>query len=146
MSCASCTEFEQSSAKPVWRQAITSEWSPKIDSACVASVRAVTCIANGAELARDLYMLGIIEQQALGRRKGRRQRTGLQRAVHGAGSAPFRLHFRDFGHGAPEVRGAFTRPLVAELGHRTARRDRINGNRLARAIRHRCGRPRCRRR
>jgi hypothetical protein len=31
-----------SMAKPVWRQAITSEWSPKIDSAWVASERAET--------------------------------------------------------------------------------------------------------
>ena len=46
-SCASCTVFEQSIAMPVCRQAMTSEWSPKIDSACVAIVRAVTCIANG---------------------------------------------------------------------------------------------------
>jgi len=33
MSIASCTEFEASMANPVWRQAMTSEWSPKIDSA-----------------------------------------------------------------------------------------------------------------
>jgi hypothetical protein len=41
-SIASCTEFEQSIANPVMRQDITSEWSPKIDSAWVASVRAET--------------------------------------------------------------------------------------------------------
>ena len=40
MSWASCTLAEASSAKPVVRAAITSLWSPKIDSACVASVRA----------------------------------------------------------------------------------------------------------
>ena len=33
MSIASCTLLEASMAKPVWRQAMTSEWSPKIDSA-----------------------------------------------------------------------------------------------------------------
>ncbi len=44
-SCASWTDAEAMSAKPVWRQAMTSEWSPKMDSACVASVRAETCIA-----------------------------------------------------------------------------------------------------
>ena len=42
-SCASWTEPDASSATPVCRQAITSEWSPKIESACVASVRAATC-------------------------------------------------------------------------------------------------------
>ena len=40
MSWASCTLLEASMAKPVMRAAITSLWSPKIDSACVASVRA----------------------------------------------------------------------------------------------------------
>ena len=42
MSCASCTEAEASIAQPVERQAITSLWSPKIDRAWVAIVRAVT--------------------------------------------------------------------------------------------------------
>ena len=41
-SMASCTEFEHSMAKPVARAAITSLWSPKIDSACAASERAAT--------------------------------------------------------------------------------------------------------
>ncbi len=31
-------------AKPVCRQAMTSEWSPKIERACVATVRAATCM------------------------------------------------------------------------------------------------------
>ncbi len=39
-SCASCTELEQSMAHPVERAAMTSPWSPKIDSACVARDRA----------------------------------------------------------------------------------------------------------
>ena len=60
MSCASWTEFEQSMAKPVWRQAMTSEWSPKIDRAWVASVRAATCITNGVSSPAILYMLGIM--------------------------------------------------------------------------------------
>ena len=38
----SCTDADASSAKPVWRTAITSEWSPKIDSAWAASERAAT--------------------------------------------------------------------------------------------------------
>ncbi len=54
---------EHSSAKPVWRQAMTSEWSPKIDSACVASVRAATCIVNGVSSPAILYMLGIISSR-----------------------------------------------------------------------------------
>ena len=42
MSCDSCTESDESMAQPVVRQAITSPWSPKIDNAWVATVRAVT--------------------------------------------------------------------------------------------------------
>ncbi len=45
-SCASCTEPEARSPSPICRQAMTSEWSPKMLSACVASVRAATCMQN----------------------------------------------------------------------------------------------------
>jgi len=50
-------------AKPVWRQAITSEWSPKMERACVASVRAETCMQNGVSSPAILYMLGIIRSR-----------------------------------------------------------------------------------
>ncbi len=50
-------------AKPVWRQAMTSEWSPKIDSAWVARVRADTCMTNGVSSPAILYMLGIISSR-----------------------------------------------------------------------------------
>jgi len=50
-------------AQPVVRQAITSEWSPKIDSAWVASVRAVTCIVAGVSSPAILNMLGIISSK-----------------------------------------------------------------------------------
>ncbi len=62
-SCASCTEPEASSAKPVWRAAMTSEWSPKIDSAWVATVRAATWRTNGVSSPAILYMLGIISSR-----------------------------------------------------------------------------------
>src|SRR5512140_3840464 len=62
-SCASCTEPEASIANPVWRHAITSEWSPKMDSACVATVRADTCIAYALSSPAILYMLGIIRRR-----------------------------------------------------------------------------------
>jgi hypothetical protein len=39
---ASWTEFDESIANPVVRQNITSEWSPKIERAWVATVRALT--------------------------------------------------------------------------------------------------------
>src|SRR5512136_765548 len=59
-SCASCTDPEASIAKPVWRHAITSEWSPKIDSACVATVRADTCMQHEVNSPAILNMLGIM--------------------------------------------------------------------------------------
>src|SRR4030095_845641 len=40
-----------------------SEWSPKIDRACVASVRAATCIVKGVSSPAILYMLGIISSR-----------------------------------------------------------------------------------
>jgi hypothetical protein len=59
-SIASCTEFEHSIAKPVCRVAITSLWSPKIDSACAASARAATWITAGVSSPAILNMLGTI--------------------------------------------------------------------------------------
>jgi len=47
-----------SSAKPVVRAAITSLWSPKIDSACVASVRAAMWNTAGDSSPAILNMLG----------------------------------------------------------------------------------------
>jgi hypothetical protein len=62
-SWASCTEPDASIAKPVWRQAMTSEWSPKIDSACVASVLAATCMTKGVSSPAILYMLGTMRSR-----------------------------------------------------------------------------------
>ena len=62
-SITSCTEEEASIAKPVWRQAITSEWSPKMFSECAASARADTCITMGRSSPEILYMLGIIKSK-----------------------------------------------------------------------------------
>ena len=59
-SWASCTEPDDSSANPVVRAVITSEWSPKIDSACVASARAATWNTVGVSSPAILNMLGSI--------------------------------------------------------------------------------------
>ncbi len=59
-SCASCTDAAASSAKPVWRTAITSEWSPKIESPWAASDRAATCSTAGVSSPAILYMFGTI--------------------------------------------------------------------------------------
>ena len=50
-------------AKPVCRQAITSEWSPKIERAWVATVRADTCMQNEVSSPAILNMFGIISSR-----------------------------------------------------------------------------------
>jgi hypothetical protein len=62
-SWTSCTDEEASIAHPVGRAAITSEWSPKIDSAWVATVRAATWMTVGASSPAILNMLGIISSR-----------------------------------------------------------------------------------
>ncbi len=62
-SCASWTEADASSANPVWRTAITSEWSPKIESPWAASDRAATCITAAVSSPAILYMLGTIRSR-----------------------------------------------------------------------------------
>ncbi len=62
-SCASWTLPAHSIAKPVDRHVMTSEWSPKIDSACVAIVRAETCMTNGDSSPAILNMFGIISRR-----------------------------------------------------------------------------------
>src|SRR6266571_2697697 len=62
-SMASWTELEQSIANPVVLQDITSEWSPKIESAWVATVRAETWNAVGVSSPAILFMLGIINSR-----------------------------------------------------------------------------------
>jgi hypothetical protein len=59
-SCASWTDAEASSANPVCRTAITSEWSPKMDSPCAATDRAATCSTAGVSSPAILYIFGII--------------------------------------------------------------------------------------
>ena len=63
MSWASWTDALDSSAKPVWRTAMTSWWSPKIDRPCVASERAATWKTVLVSSPAILYMLGIIRSR-----------------------------------------------------------------------------------
>ena len=62
-SMTSCTLPSASMAKPVWRQAMTSLWSPKMFSAWVDTVRAETWNTVGSCSAAILYMLGIISRR-----------------------------------------------------------------------------------
>ena len=50
-------------AKPVWRQAMTSLWSPKMQSEWVARVRADTWNTQGSSSPAILYMLGIMSNR-----------------------------------------------------------------------------------
>ncbi len=60
MSMHSCTLEEDSMANPVWRQAITSEWSPKMEKPEVPTVRAATWITPGRSWPAIRYIGGII--------------------------------------------------------------------------------------
>ncbi len=62
-SCASWTELEHSWAKPVVRVAMTSEWSPKIESAWAAIERAATWKTAGVSSPAILCMLGIMSSR-----------------------------------------------------------------------------------
>ena len=61
-SCASCTDDAASIAKPTMRALITSEWSPKMDRACVAIALAATWKTQGVSSPAILYMLGSISR------------------------------------------------------------------------------------
>jgi hypothetical protein len=62
-SCASWTSEAQSMAKPVARAAMTSLWSPKMESALVAMARAATCMTNGVSSPAILNMSGSISRR-----------------------------------------------------------------------------------
>ena len=62
-SITSCTDEVASMANPVWRVAMTSWWSPKIDSDCAASARAETWNTPGSNSPEILYILGIISSK-----------------------------------------------------------------------------------
>ena len=63
ISMASCGLSEHSMAQPVWRTDMTSEWSPKMDSAVVAMARADTWNTVGVSSPAILYMFGIISKR-----------------------------------------------------------------------------------
>ena len=62
-SWASWTEPAASIAQPVVRACITSLWSPKIDRAWVATVRAATWMTAGVSSPQILNMLGTIRSR-----------------------------------------------------------------------------------
>jgi hypothetical protein len=63
MSWASCTDAELSRQTPVWRTAMTSWWSPKIERPCVANDRAATWKTVDVSSPAIRYMFGIISSR-----------------------------------------------------------------------------------
>ena len=130
-SCASWTEPAASIAQPVVRACITSLWSPKIDRAWVAIVRAATWMTAGVSSPAILNMLGIISRRPCDAVNVVAERALLERAVERPGRARLGLHLDDVRDLAPQVRPAGRRPVVAVLGHRRGRGDRVDRDHLA---------------
>ncbi len=89
---------------------------------------------RGRQLAGDLEHVGDHQQEALGCREGGRQRPRLQGAMECSGRARLRLHLDDVGHLAPLVRPPCRSPVVAVLGHRGRRCDRVDRDHLAQRV------------
>ena len=86
-------------------------------------------------LASDLVHVRDHEQQALGRRVGRREGAGAKGAVDGAGGASLRLHLDHVDGGAKDVLQTLRGPLVDVVGHRAGRRDRVDARHLGVGVR-----------
>ena len=124
-----------SMAKPVWRQAMTSEWSPKMFSAWVATVRADTWNTAGQQLAGDLVHVGDHQQQALGGGVGGGQGTGGQRAVDGAGGAGLGLHLHHLDLWCRRCSsGRLALHWSTIVGHGAGRRDGVDSGNLGKRI------------
>ena len=94
----------------------------------------------GQQLARDLVHVRDHQQQALGRRVGRRQCARVQRAVHGAGRAGLRLHLLHLHGAAEDVLTACGCPLVHVVRHRAGRGDGVDRRDFGKRIRYMGGR------
>ena len=126
--------------KPVWRQAMTSEWSPKMDRA-VGGHGTGGDVHNAGQLRTGDTVHGRDhQQQALGGSVGAGQGAGLQSAVHGAGRAGLAPASRPASTGWPN---RFFLPLAAHcihmVSHGAGRSDGVNGSYLGKRIRYVCG-------
>jgi len=84
-------------AKPVLRTDITSEWSPKNREGVGGQGARRNMEGGGGKLPGNLIHVRNHEQQTLGRGEGSGQRSGLERAMDGAGGAAFTLHLHHVG-------------------------------------------------
>jgi hypothetical protein len=89
---------------------------------------------RGGEFAGDLVHVRDHQQQALRRREGRGQRTGLEGAVNRAGRAAFRLHLDHRRDRSPEVLGARRGPGIGPFAHRRRRGDGVDGDDFAQLV------------
>ena len=89
----------------------------------------------GEQLAADFVHVGDHKEQALRRRKGRRERACFEGAVHSACSACFGLHLCDANLLSEQVQTSVCRPLVSDFRHRRGRSDRINCGNIGKCIR-----------
>ena len=117
MSCASWTESPASMAQPVLRQDITSLWSPKIDKACVARVRAAMWNTVGVNSPAILNMLGIISSRPCDAVNVVVKAPAWIAPWTRAGRPALALHLDHVRHHAEDVLAAGRRPVVGQLAH-----------------------------
>ena len=138
-SVASCTELEDSIAKPVERHGHGIRVVAKDRQRLRGDRARGNMNHRRGEFARDLVHIGDHQQQALRGREGRAEGAGLQRAMHRAGSSALALHLGDNGNGAPDVFLA----VALSTGRRTRPwgrgRNGIDGNDFGQAIGDRSG-------
>ena len=97
------------------------------DVQCVAGKRTGADMEDtGKQFTGDLVHVRDHQQQALGSRIGGGQGTGVQRAVHGAGSAGLSLHFLHLDGASENILPAGGGPLVNVVCHRAGGRDGID--------------------
>jgi hypothetical protein len=88
------------------------------------------------QLSGNLVHVRDHEQQALRGREGGGERTGGERAMHGARSARLGLHLADVHHLAKDVLEAFGGPFVGDFTHGGRRGDGVDGCGLAHGVGH----------
>ena len=94
----------------------------------------------GQQLAGDFVHVGNHQQKSLRGGVGRRQRAGLQRAVHSTRRAAFRLHFHHLHGLAENVLAPLRRPFIDILRHVGRRRNRKDCRHIGERVRNVCGR------
>ena len=121
-------------AKPVARAAMTSLWSPKMESAWVARARAATWKTVAVSSPAILYMLGIISSKPWDAVKVVAS-APLCSAPCRAPAAPPSLCISTTAGTVPHRFGRRSRgPLIGPLAHGRGRRDGVDGDHLAELV------------